>query len=246
MTLQELLDQCAGAVLDDRSGQLSGAPDAIWNDDALVRYFNEAQRRLCREALVLTDDAASAATQLTLTANQAEYALDKSVLRVLSAQLSDSSIDLVASSYDELRPRATFLENDFFDTNVPYADQPGRPRWFATDTALRMLRLRPVPDATSAALKLNLRVVRMPLTYLSVTALQGVPEVPEEYHMALVDFAVWRALSQPDADEMYLPVANNYKEYWEEALAGAKRDRRKAQAAPGRFAWGSGGFSWVR
>ena len=246
MTLQELLDFTASSVLGDRSGQLSGASDALWSDEFLTRCFNEAQRILCREAWVLSDDSTAAVTEIDLVASTASYALHSSVLRVLSARLSDSDVDLTAASYEELRPRTNYDEDAFFDVSSAYTEAAGRPYWFASDQATKKLRLRPAPDTTSAALTLKLRVIRMPVTELVVTSITASPEVPAEYHLALTDYAAWRALSRPNADENYRQAAKDYKDAWEDTLAGAKRDRRRAQASPGRINLGSGGFSWVR
>ena len=55
MKLSDMLAFTAKEYLDDRTDLLDGEADELWSDTTLVRYFNEAEKRLCRRAWVLQD-----------------------------------------------------------------------------------------------------------------------------------------------------------------------------------------------
>lgn len=240
MKLSELLDHVSKHILDDRTSMLNGSPDSVWSDEALVRYFRAAEEIFCRKAWVLKDSTTAACCSITLVAAQKDYALHSSVLRVLSVTPDDTDLDLVRASYDTMRPRMNDHPVDGFDVNVTYIDAPGRPMWFSTDSAVRTLRLRPAPSAAEVALigTLNLRVARMPITALSVDRLDSEPEIPDEYHMDLCNYAAGMALSHPNVDGQGRREAKDYLNMFFASLRSARGDMHVAEAAPPQFRFG--------
>lgn len=242
MKTSELLDHLAVHVLDDRADMLNGSSDELWSDEFLIRLFNEAQRIICRTAWVLEDVAHATAGTIQLGLNQKDYALHKSVVRVLSGRLSDSELDLTRVPYDLSRPQANVAAPyDFFYPDFPYNDTPNRPIALATDVATRTLRVRPAPDATAAGLQVLLRVSRMPVTFLTVDAPDREPEIPEEFHLSLCDFVASKALAIPAADASLRSAAKDYAADWKEVVRVARRDRERAEMAPG--VWKFGGWA---
>lgn len=240
MKLSELLDHLAVTVLDDRADMLNGAASELWSDEALVRWLNEGARYICRRAWVLEDVGHATAGVITLVENTKDYALHKSVVRVLSGRLSDTDLDLARVPYDLSRPQSSNLP-DFFYPDVTFSEDPGRPLAISTDVATRILRVRPKPDATAALLTLQLRVSRMPVVELDVASPNAEPEIPPEFHMALTDYAAGEALSIPAADANLRTVAKVYKDKWAETVATAREERQRAEMSPAQWRMGNGG-----
>ena len=51
MNLGDLLEELRENILHDRSDRIAGDTDQLWSDRTLVRYINEAERKMAREAL---------------------------------------------------------------------------------------------------------------------------------------------------------------------------------------------------
>ena len=99
MTLGDLLCELRGNMLRDKSDLVSGADDRLWNDETLVRYIDEAQRRLARRALVIRDSSSSV-TQFTTVVNAASYPLDPAIRAVLSVRMTGDHQDLPRAGHD--------------------------------------------------------------------------------------------------------------------------------------------------
>ena len=243
MKLSELMDHVATHVLDDRTAMLNGAPDEIWSEEALARYFRTAEDIFCRKAWVLKDNVTSAICSITLVNAQKDYPLHASILRVLSVKPNDSDIDLVRMSYEGMRPRLTPTGPDHFDVNVSYVDTPGRPYWYSTDVSSRILRLRPTPDAAAVTAigTIKLRVARLPLVALSHALPDNEPEIPDEYHMDLCDYVAGKALSHPNIDAEGKREAKDYLKMFFANVRSARGDIQVAEAA--QPVWHFGGWA---
>jgi len=237
MQVSEILEHTR-EELDDKSDLIAGAPDDLWSDELLVRFLSQGEQRLARFAWVLVDDTSPACCEVALSADQATYNLHKSVLRVLSARLSDTDIDLTRTDHYFIRPYVGVPEPELFQPSYQYTEPSSRPRLYSTDNAVRVIRFRPAPNADAAALSALLRVVRLPLKPLSLDQVDCCPEVPEEYHLELVDWAVYRALMLPNVDTQARQTAKDYRDRFEASLREAKRDRWRQEYAPPQFVFG--------
>lgn len=245
MNLEEILDHLASNVLDDRSSLVAGPPDSLWTDDLLVRYLNEGQKIFCRKAWAIVDDTTAACCVIPLVADQNTYALHSSVMRVLSVTPADTNIPLEWLNFDLIAPRPISSLPDYYTVPpLAFVEQSGRPGWYTTDNATRILRLRPAPDADAVAsvVQLNLRVARLPITPLTVDNPQASPEIPEEYHLDLADYAGGRALMQANVDSEAKDEGRKFVDGFMQKLRAAKNDRLIAQMAPGRYLFGQ----WAR
>jgi len=195
MKTSELIAECRD-ILDDYSSLVSGEPDELWSNERILRRLNEAQDIVARRAHAITDDTTAQCCNITLVQDQATYALDPVVVSVLSARLSDSDLALSRRSWAHLHPRAfPFPDPDFFDTNVTLTFDAGRPQLFAVDPASTKIEVWRKPDATNASLTLKLRVARLPITRL-VLSTDTSPEIKEEWHLDLCDYAAGTLLSR--------------------------------------------------
>lgn len=241
MILEEILDYVAVEHLDDRSDILEGDDDRLWSDETIVRFLNDGQRILARRSWVIIETGVAPAGVITLQTSKAVYPLHKSVLRVYKATPSDSEFRLARVSEEALDTRPLTDADAPFDINVAETSTPGYPRAIATDAGTRKLRVFPAPSATEIAdgLKLNLKVARMPIKYLDVNDMKGCPEVPEEYHMALGDYAAGRCLRMRRADPDARADGRRLVAEFEAVVKEARQERQRAEAAPIRFAHAS-------
>lgn len=234
MDLAELLEFTAKEYLDDRVDLVDGDPDSLWSDTTLVRYFNEAQRQLCRRAWCIIDEDHPVAGRITLATDKATYALHKSVLRVLWAKPTDQENPLTRHPESDLMAAVPVTE-ELYDLNSTTAET-GRPLGFSTDAGTRMLRVFRTPSSTENGLVLTLKVVRLPVEWLTLENTGAEPEVPEDYHFLLAMYAAGRALTQPLVDAQQKADGRALLAEFNAEVMEARRDRQRADVDPGR--WG--------
>lgn len=203
MTLEELLYDARHAVLRD-----SVAP-ALWSDTLLARYFNEAEAIFARRTHCLISDAEEFCT-LTTEAGKAKYALSDKIIYIL---------DIVDENGLPVRSRSR--------NRVPSASFPGKPTIFTADSGYKAVRLYPIPDDTYTY---TMTVAHKPTKKL--IHLKQSPQIPEEYHSALIDYAVYRALLNNGPEGGDTTAAGPFKTEWELALRDAKRDSYHMRASP--------------
>jgi len=254
VNLTELLDELRSNILYDRSDRVAGGDPYLWSDATLVRYINEAQRRFARRALVIRDNS-SAVTTVTLVEGQGEYVLDPSVLAVLSAKLTGDNADLARAGHSAFD---TYVVPDtyFFDPAQLTTLAPGKPLAFSTDETLAeddsgsvsvvSLRVYPTPSADYDGETIRLRLIRLPIDKLVPTGLSAVPEIPEDYHLAMLDWAAYLALRIVDTDAGNAKRADEFRMSFEAHVMDAKREMMRKIFAPTQWGFGRNGFSWER
>lgn len=235
MTLAELLEYVAVTHLDDRSDLLEGDDDRLWTDEQIVAFLNEGQRILCRRSWVIIETGVAPAGVITLQTGKTVYPLHKSVLRVYKATPSDTEIRLGRVHDEALDTRPLSDPEAAFDINLAETMTPGYPRAITTDGSTRKLRVYPAPSADQAGLKINLKVARMPVTYLTLDNTEGCPEVPEEFHMSLGDYAAGRCLTMRRADPDARADGRRLLAEFDQVVREAKQERHRAEMAPVRF-----------
>ena len=255
MTLGELLSELRVGILHDTSNAVAGASDYLWTDEQLVRYINEAQRRFARHALVIRDFTTPQCCQFTTVASQDTYPLDPSVLAVLSIRMTGDKADLARAGHSSFN---TYHQPDtyFFDPSSLSQIPPGKPLAFDTDegvtqtdygtAAITNVRLYPTPIAPYNGIVANLRVARLPLTRFNVNNLSAYPEVPEDYHLDMLDWAAYLALRVADTDAGDIARANGYKASFEEHCRVAKAEFMRKTFTPLQWGFGRNGFTYER
>lgn len=229
MKLSELLGELRRNVLRDASTAANGrdVDDSLWSDDALLLYLRDAEEKFVTQTLCLRDSITPAVTQITLVEGQTDYALDPRVIACLSA-LYDGRFQLGRTNY------GTRFGSDAQVTPNSATHEPqsiGEPRLFYTDKDTGYLGVYPIPGATQAGQLIRLQVARRPLEPLSKTDLDASPEIPDEWHLDLVEWGAWRALRNHDADidgdpqniSIVMARASAHKKRFEEAIAECKR-----------------------
>lgn len=194
MTLTDLLHGTR-LVLDDLV-----SPDAMWESADLTRFLNEAQDQFARRTFCFLDSE-SAFTRLTTVPLQGRYALDPRILSVLSVE---------DDVFTPLRPAMMIRTS---------STASGRPTRYTTRQNAKSLLLWPVPDAVYG---LQLLVARRPLEAMEDG--DDEPEIPEEWHTALCDWAAYKALTMNDPDNKNLKAGLERRADWEMQVRDAKRE----------------------
>lgn len=255
MTLEELLDELRSNVLRDASGLISGPTDQLWTDDTFVRYLNDAQRRFARRTLCLRDGTTPACTVVTLQTGVTDYSLHETVLAVLSARNEDEEGDLPRASHFALHGSTQPDTEPYGTYPVAYGPSPGLPRAWDTDemvdsntqnTQVVHLKVWPAPSIAENGKRVFIRVCRLPLVPLDVNVTTAEPEIPEDYHLDLLEWVAYRALRNWDVDGEDRKKAEGHKTRFEEAMAEAKQELKRKLFAPMQWQFGQSGFSHQR
>lgn len=233
MKISELIEYVAADMLDDRKKLISGTSDRLFSDELIARHLADAERIMCRDGWVLEDISTPAVTHIKLVEGKGEYPLHPSILFVKSANLSDTDVDLIRTDYDGNRSPLSFDADRPWDITDPYIENNGRPRKFSTDMGTRIIRFRQRPDSDAALLKVYLKVVRMPVTAITVTNQSAPPEISEEFHMDLTLYAGGKCLQRPSVDLELRALGKSWINDFDEKVLKAKKDKKRlSQAAP--------------
>ena len=256
MRLGELLEELRDNILRDRSHQVAGAEDYLWSDKTLVRYIDQAHKRFARLTQCIRDNLTPQVTQFTTVAYQHLYPLDPSVIGVLSVHMHGDKADLARAGHSDLDTYHT-PDTYFFDpgqlSNLP----PGKPLAFTTDEGIAqdnegtysatLLRLYPIVSPTYAGIEGRLRVTRLPLYTLDHRQLDMVPEVPEDWHLNMLDWAAYLALRQPDLDIAggdALMRSDKFAKSFQAHVDDCKETFKRKQFTPLQWSFGRNGYSY--
>lgn len=253
MNLGELLQYLREAILNDRSDRVSGSADYLWTDETLVTNINEAQARFCRRGLILRDGSTDEVTLVTLQAGVTEYPLHEAVLGVLSAKRTGEMADLTRVGHAVLSGYRNLSEN-WVDPVQMLSLPPGPPLAYSTDETLSdadassftqpVMRVYPAPGAAQDGQTIRLRVVRKPLTRFTVDAPSATPEIPEDYHIAMLDWAAYLALRIVDDDAGAPRRAQEFAAAFEQHVREARTEVMRKLFSPTGHGFGRGGWSW--
>jgi hypothetical protein len=258
MRTDELLSELRHHILRDVSDQVAGASDYLWSDTGLIHYINEGQTRFARQTKCLRDAVTPKVCQFTTVADQTFYTLDPHVVSVLSIRMTGDKADLARAGHadlDNYRQPDTY----FFDPSQLTQMEPGKPLAWTTDESVVQetggsyraicLRLYPTPTLPYAGVVGNMRVARLPLTKLSVSEPDAVPEVPEEHHMDILNWAAYLALRGVDLDVAGGGAWDRAKEFraaFDDAIKDMQRDAQSKMFRPLQWGFGRNGFSYER
>lgn len=253
MKLSDLLAELREGILNDRTDRVAGTSDYLWSDARLVSYINEAQRRLAVEGLVLRDATTTECCRVTLAEGQTLYPLHPAVIAVVSAKLTTEVADLARVGHAMFSAPQP-AQGQAWDLSSWTGLPDGKPLAYSTDEGLSsrdgdtlsqaLLRVYPAPSAAYAGATITMQVVRKPLDELVPTGLSAVPEVPEDHHLAMLDWAAYLALRIVD-DDAGAPVrAREFAASFEATLTKARQLAMRKLFAPQPWGFGRGGFSW--
>jgi hypothetical protein len=268
MNLGDCLEELRDNILSDRSDQISGVrSDQLWTDKTLVRYINEAQKKFAKGAECIRDATTPETCQVPMVALQKHYPLHPKVIGVLSGKFHHNhpeAIDLGRAGHAQLD---TYHSPDRFLYDVSYITglQPGKPLAFTTDEAMLgdargswnapLMRIYPNISPEYAVRSdgtpswIWLRVVRFPMKDLKLSQLNDEPEIAEQYHMDMLEWAGYLALRKPDLDVAGGDApgrATELRKSFEGHIEDAKRELKRRMFTPASFKFGGNGFTYER
>lgn len=160
----------------------------FWTDEDIVGYLNEAVQEACERAKLLEDRTTPAVCSITLEPGKSTYSLHPSVLEI--KRLTLRGRPLHETSVEELD--CTF---------GAWEQRRGVPRHFILEQAAGRSapHVRFVPEPLEADTA-TMTVYRGALDYLRPMACHSEPEIPERYHLRLLDWILHRAYLRQDAE----------------------------------------------
>lgn len=238
MNITELLNELRVNILRDVS-DLDTVDDAelqasyLWTDATLVEYINQGYYRLAKQAYLIRDKSTAEVCDITLETGVEEYDLHPSIVTVYSARIGNRHLQ--RSSHSPL----TGANPDIaFRYPTEMTTPPGNPWVFTTDEENGTIRLFPAPAAEFNGQTLNLRVARLPLAKLALPEGEEnpvVPEIREEYHMHILEWAAWLALRNNDTDAENLIRARSFRASFRDFVEEAKQQHKRLLVQPPQF-----------
>lgn len=231
MNLKELLEELRDNILDDVSDEVSpGTEDYQWSDKTLVRYINDGMARFAAETLLLRDETTAEICQIVLEPGVESYDLDPRVVHIFSARVGQQPLS--RTTYLNLFPnRGDNLAAASMAWNVQPTQSHARRFWY-TDRETQKISFYPAIDAATLVEDrvVQLRVARYPLKPLVPNNLLAVPELPERYHMDILEWAAWRCYRNHSPDKEDIPKGSTHKKRFEDAVSDLKRESRRLLA----------------
>lgn len=251
MNLGELRTLLREAILHDRSDRVEGDNDYLWSNSTLNLYINEAQRRFATRGLVIRDATTDEVTKITLVEGQGEYVLHPAVFAVISARVTTQTADLTRTGHSMLAAYRAPTEN-WIDPASLQGLPPGPVLAYSTDEGLQdidsdgasqvTLRVHPVPSAAAAGTVIRLRVCRKPIDTLQSDS--QIPEIPEDHHIEMLDWAAYLALRIVDDDAGAPKRAADFMATFDMHVKEARALAMRKLFAPVAWGFGRGGYSW--
>jgi len=176
--------------------------DLLWSDEELDRWINEAEREATRRAYLLRDDSVLITTSTATNA----YAVPVNVLRILSAK-QQGSLTGELKELTEAQVRTGFPQ---------WGTQLGNPTRFYQQGLSISLDRRP----SSVAPLVVSAYIPMPNTDMVNDTDE--PEIPYQYHDALINWVAHKAYKKKDAETYDLDLSRSSKAAFNEDF-GRKR-----------------------
>lgn len=160
----------------------------LWEDTTLVTFFNQAQSQACIRGRLICDDTTEDVCKIALTAGTQVYTLNAAVFEIVSARLVPAS---GARSH-----RLDLVTREWLDAEVRHwRDDAGPARWLVQDdTSIRVVGDVQTDDA------IWIDCYRLPIESMTLDDDDSAPEIHAMHHEHLIQWALHRAFSIPDAD----------------------------------------------
>lgn len=185
----------------------------LWSDSEVDSYFREAENEAAVRAKLIQDETSPDVCEIAVVAGTHTYALHPSICGIYRVKLDGEPQPMARKSRDEL------------DTEYPgWEGQHGKPQIFLEPNDTRNIRLFPTPVNDGVV---RLVVWRLPIS--PMTADTDTPEIHQQYHYRLIDWARRCGYLKQDT-ETYDPAAAQRFESSFDASFGVRPDanvRRK-------------------
>lgn len=221
MTLTGLIEELRSNILRDVSDAVSADElDHLWSDQSLTNYINDAYFRFCQRTQYIQDASTQAVCEITLVAGQVDYPLHEAIIQVLSVEYGNVILPLRSANEYMGRPADTVGRSPVRRCDPPYLSGA------VPDYEIGTLRVLGTPLAEHDGQTLQLRVTRYPLTRLSLDDAETQLEIPERFHLDMLEWAAFRALRNHDPDGEAMAKASAHSTRFERAIQEVRAERR--------------------
>ena len=208
MNLQELVNHTRCNILRDT------AVPSLWTDSEILRYLNQAVKEFAIRTHDIVDDTTPEVVDFVTVIGQQVYDLHPSIITVNEVGIVEYDLtdpqNPVETNYSELHDRTR--------RQLRRRYSKGRPCSYTAQVRTQSIRLDPIPDAVY---NVEMVVARKPLQDMSHE--KHVPEIDEQYHLNLCDFAAFRCLSNNKPEGADMASGAEFKGLWDLAVRDAKR-----------------------
>jgi hypothetical protein len=237
-------------IAEFRSRTTDNAATYLWSDAFVLGVLNEALDEACERGRLLKDRTTAACSTLTMLTGVSDYPLHPSVIWVERVFDTTRNRTLVETSVEELdglyytpRPGAPGTQLlHLSGVSQSWEILQGEPSLYLQEEG--SLRLVAKPDALHNSQTLTLTVYRRQLNprTLATGAYNTAPEIPDRYHLRLMDWMLYRAYSVPDAETLNKVKAAEFFAMFEASFgkridANVQRKQRNRKPAVVRFQW---------
>ena len=178
MTLEDLIRRFRVLSMDN-------ATPPFWADEDVTDWLNEAQNEACIRARLIREDELESVCRIALTPGTHTYALNPLVYEIISLWIKPAS---------GRKRQVTLRSREWLDHHLPEWRDCTRQAETAIqdDTTVRIV------GAVEAGDTLELECYRLPLRPMANDT--DKPEIHLAHHQHLIDWALHRAFSVPDAE----------------------------------------------
>lgn len=197
MTLEELTNDFRVTTQDLRRAVSGNAEETyLFKTPDVTRWLIEAEQEACIRGRLLHESANEDVCEISVAAGEATYPLHPALYEI-------DHLGLLAGGSAERRP-VKLVSREWLDENHRnWRDRTGQPCFaIQSDTSIR---LAPTPTADAT---LKIECYRLPLRGLS-SEKSSKPEIHQVHHRHLVNWALYRAFSQPDNETLDLGRASD-------------------------------------
>lgn len=188
MTSVELLSAVRNILNDDN-------PPYKWPDSAVMRYLNEAEEQACKRAYLIIDRNTASICAMSVSVSVASYQLHSRVLQIRHLTLDSTTV-----------PLTQVTREDMDRVNTGWVSVTGMPDGYIHEAGRELIFTR-IPVSVDMA---RLIVARLPLNSFSTGSNES-PEIDDEYHNDLIDWALKRAYEKRDPDTQDMKLSQFYE-----------------------------------
>ena len=178
MTLQELIARFRVLAHDK-------ADPPFWSSEDVARWLSDGQTQACIRGRLLREDARDAICRIALVPGQHTYKLHRTVYEIIDVRIKP----IVGPS----RKMKT-VTREWLDAEMPQWRDCNRPAQFAIQDENSLRLVGNIDDGDV----LHLECYRLPMAALEDESDE--PEIHAAHHEHLIDWALFKAHSVPDAD----------------------------------------------
>lgn len=184
----------------------------LWSDEDILRYANEAQKKLVRDTGGIPDGTTAAVTRIAVTTATDWYALHSSILQIRTASRADTGRPIEVLNFEDMQQRRWY-----FDGVV------GVLRALVIGIERHKLRVWQYP---TEAVNVDLTVFRLPLVEITDAGDQEF-EVDVEHHQSLLYWMRHLGYLKQDAETYDKNKAAEFEGYHNAYCTQVKEEERR-------------------